>query len=176
MRNDLWQSVVKFDAFAQSFRFRLPEGKEKFQSCKGCCLTLLLLTVLVFYGVMQSIKLVTFDETDVMVSQRDAYFDTNEVYSDNLMYAFGITAYDSNREPIEDPSIGQLKPYYKNWGIKESNGVDFEELPTRNCTEAEFHINGKSKSDSFFFKPHSNNAGDLSFYYKHLKCLDVDAV
>lgn len=176
MRNDLWQSVVKFDAFAQSFRFRLPEGKEKFQSCKGCCLTLLLLTVLVFYGVMQSIKLVTFDETDVMVSQRDAYFDTNEVFSEGLMYAFGIAAYDSNREPIEDPTIGRLKPYYKNWGIKESNDVDFEELPTRNCTEDEFHINGKSKPDSFFFRSHPNNVDDLEFYYKHLKCLDFDSV
>ena len=66
-----------------------------------------------------------------MVSQRDAYFDANEVYSEDLMYAFGITAYDSNREPIEDPSIGVLKPYYKSWGIHEGGGVHFEELPTR---------------------------------------------
>ena len=52
-----------------------------------------------------------------MVSQRDAYFDDNYVYSKDLMYAFGITAYDGNSEPIEDPSYGVLKPYYKSWGL-----------------------------------------------------------
>ena len=58
------------------------------------------------------------------------------------MYAFGVSAYDSNREPIEDPSIGILKPYYKTWGKHEANEVKFEELPTHNCTQAEFHLNG----------------------------------
>lgn len=96
----------------------------------------------IFYGSMQSIKLLTFDETDVMVSQRDAYFDSDNVHTRNLMFAFGITAYDSNPEPIEDPSIGVLKPYYKSWGLKSGiGGVDFEPLPTRECTMAELHVN-----------------------------------
>jgi hypothetical protein len=34
--------------------------------------------------VMQSIKLLTFDDTDVMVSSRDAYFTSDEEYSENL--------------------------------------------------------------------------------------------
>ena len=77
-----------------------------------------------------------------MVSQKDAHFGPDYVFSEGLNYAFGITAYDSNREPIEDPSVGVLKAFYKSWGIKEGGGVDFEELPTRNCTDAELHING----------------------------------
>ena len=93
------------------------------------------------------------------------------------MYAFGITAYDSNPEPIEDPTIGVLKPYYKSWGIKETlNGVDFEPLPTRNCTQAELHINNQSDPNSLFYIPHPNSARDLSFYNKKLKCLDMDSV
>ena len=112
-----------------------------------------------------------------MVSSMDAHFDSDYVYSDGLMYAFGITAYDSNPEPIEDPSIGVLKPYYKSWGIKETlSGVDFEALPTRNCTQAELHINGESDPNSAFFVPHKNSARDLSFYYKKLKCLDMDTL
>lgn len=59
-------------------------------------MTIVLLICLGFYGSMQSIKLFTFDETDVMVSQRDAYFDSDETFSEGLMYAFGITGYDSN--------------------------------------------------------------------------------
>ena len=45
---------------------------------------------------MQSVKLFMYDETDVMVSKRDSYFAASKTYSDNLSYAFGITAYDSN--------------------------------------------------------------------------------
>lgn len=82
----------------------------------GFCLTIALVAILAFYGVMQSIKLVEFDETDVMVSSRDAYFDSEFAYSENLWYAFGISAYDSEQDSIEDPSIGVLKAFSKTWG------------------------------------------------------------
>ena len=84
---------------------------------------------------MQSIKLFTFDETDIMVSQREAYFDADFQYSNGLAFAFGLTVYDDETESIEDPTIGTLKPYYKSWGLKENKqGVDFEPLPMRECT------------------------------------------
>ena len=74
----------------------LPDGKESMTTGKGCCLTFFLLISLIFYGSMQSVKLFMYDETDVMVSKRDSYFEADKTYSDNLSYAFGITAYDSN--------------------------------------------------------------------------------
>ena len=75
-----------------------------------------------FYGILQSVKLFTFDETDIMVSSVDSYFDSDFVYADGLMIAFGLTVYDSNPEPIEDPSYGLLKAYYKSWGLQ--NALD----------------------------------------------------
>ena len=39
------------------------------------------------------------------------------MFSESLWYAFGVSAYDSDREPIEDPSYGVLKPAYKTWGL-----------------------------------------------------------
>ena len=94
-----------------------------------------------------------------------------------MWYAFGITAYDSNQEVIEDPSIGVLQPYYKSWGIKEGVGsVDFEPLPTRKCTEAELHVNDQSDPNSKFFKAHELSQGDQAFYYKKLKCLNMDHI
>ena len=92
------------------------------------------------------------------------------------MYSFGITAYDGNRESIEDPSYGVVKPYYKTWGIKGDSGTHFEELPTRECSEAEFHINGRTDSKSSFFKPASNQESDIAFYYKKLRCLEQESV
>ena len=125
---------------------------------------------------MQSVKLLTFDETDVMLSSIDSHYDANFEYSENLNYAFGVTAYDSNPESIDDPTIGLIKPYYKSWGIIPGGGVHFEPLPTRPCTNAELHIKNETDPDSKFFKPHANSVGDMTFYSKKLKCLDVESI
>ena len=114
---------------------------------------------------MQSIKLATFDDTDVMLSSKKAHFDPDYVFSKNLMFSFAITAYDGNPDPIEDASIGVIKPYYKKWGLDETvSEVQFEELPTRPCTKAEFHLNSETDPNSKFFKPHPNSERDLNFF------------
>ena len=126
---------------------------------------------------MQTIKLFAFDETDIMVSSVDSFFDTDYVFDNGLMFAFAITVYDNNPYPIEDPSYGVVTPFYKTWGIDENvAGVKFERVPTLNCTDAELHVNDKSDPNSYFFKPHKNSIRDLSFYYRKLKCLDTDTV
>ena len=88
-----------------------------------------------------ALKLLEFEDTDLMYSARDSFFDSDYVFTKDLWYAFGVTAYDSNQESIEDPSIGILQPYYKSWGLIGDGGVHFEKLPTRNCTQAELHVN-----------------------------------
>ena len=40
-------------------------------------MTLILIIATAFYGAMQSISLFTFDETDIKVSQREAYYDAD---------------------------------------------------------------------------------------------------
>ena len=95
----------------------LPKGKFKLGSLGGCFCTLTMVFICIFYGSLQAVKLFTFDETDIMVSSVDAYFDSDYVYSGNLMFAFGITDYDSNPDPIEDASYGMMKAYTKSWGF-----------------------------------------------------------
>ena len=110
------EKALEYDSFAAPFMFKLPEGKQRLGSLGGCICTVILALSCLFYGVLQSVKLFTFDETDIMVSSVDAFFDSDYVYSGPLAFAFGITAYDSDPEPIEDPSYGLLKAYYKSWG------------------------------------------------------------
>lgn len=130
---------------------------------------------LLFYGTVRFIKLETFDDTDIMESSADAFYDADFVFDEDLMFAYGITAYDSNQANIEDPSIGQLKPYYKTWGIiPDKSGVDFEELPRRNCTEAELHIEGQSDPNSAFYKPHHGSISDLTYYKRKMSCIDSE--
>lgn len=80
---------------------------------------MILTIALLMYGGMKSIELATYDETDIMVSQREAFFSTDKTFSDGLWYSFGLSEYNSDREPIEDPSYGVLTPYYKTWGLGE---------------------------------------------------------
>lgn len=59
------------------------------------------------------------------------------------MLAFGLSAYDDNREPIEDPSIGVVNSYYKSWST-EYAGVRWTPITTRDCTKAELHIRNET--------------------------------
>ena len=45
-----------------------------------------------------------------------------------------MTSYDSNRNPIEDKTYGQIKAYYKTWGLTDLKGVSFEEIEDDYCT------------------------------------------
>ena len=90
------EKARKADIYAPSFGFWLPGGQRGYHSYGGLLMTILLLAFLSFYGIMQAVKLFEYDETDVMMSSRDAFFTSDFVYSKGLMYAFGITAYDSD--------------------------------------------------------------------------------
>ena len=163
--------------FGRGYHFKLPKGKDEQTTGLGCVLTVLVIFSSMFYGSMQSIKLFTFDETDVMISSRATYFDDTFVFENNLMFSFGLTAYDSNPDIIEDPSIGVVKPYYKSWGLDNTvSGVKWEELPLRKCTLAEFHLRNETDPNSTFFKPHPNSERDLDFYFNKMKCIDKKAL
>ena len=66
-------------------------------------------------------RLIVFGESIVTMSVRDAHYTTNDtISSDNgLQFAFGLTAYDGNREIIEDPRYGTVNAKYVEWGLEE---------------------------------------------------------
>ena len=123
-------------------QFKLPQGKDQFTTGLGLGFTTFIALAVAFYMAIQLIKMTTFEDTDVMLSARDSFYTYEHVQSEGLQIAFGITAYDSNAESIDDPSMGLLKPYYKTWGLHEGGGVFFETLKYRNCTEGELHVKG----------------------------------
>ena len=118
-----------------------------------------------------------------MVSVRDSYYDTDHEFKTDhgFMVAAGITVYNWDREPIEDPTIGVFKAYYRSWGISTDGSTRFEELPTRTCTRAELGLpedneNEPDPNSDFskppkFFEAHPSSARDVNFYYKKLKCI-----
>ena len=81
---------------------------------------------------MQFIKLIEFGDNTIMVSERDNFFDSDFAFTtdDGLMLAFGLTDYDDNYEMIDEPDYGELKAYYKTWGLEGDGFVEFKEIPT----------------------------------------------
>ena len=178
------QATLSYDLFAEEFRFHLPDGRSKKPTVSGCMLTSCLFTLLVFYGLMQAMQLFQYDETDIMMSSRDSFFTADHVVNEGLMFAFGMTGFDDITESIEDPTIGQLKPYYKSWGILDEEAVDsdFEPLRYHTCTREELRLEDdpttelppSGTSTQFYPIKKEGTQVDLDYYYKKLKCLDQD--
>ena len=89
----LQKSVLQMDTFAEALQFRLENGEKRYQSYKGVLFTLILFSVILLYASMQTMKLASFDETDVMASSKDSHFDSSFAFDDGLQVAFGISDY-----------------------------------------------------------------------------------
>ena len=122
-------------------------------------------------------RLVSFGETVVTMSVRDSYFSPEDVFPndvDDLIFdgfdlAFGITAYDSNYENIEDPTIGQVRARYVRWGFGESER--YMNLNSHRCTEEELGIDNRDANPRFY-PIHENSYNDTKPRTEKLNCLD----
>lgn len=96
------------------------------------------------------------------------------------MLAFGLTGFDEEYGSIEDSDYGEVKAYYKTWGMVDAPGVEFVEIPTSQCTLAQLGVNqdGSQKEkeerqkDAIFYPTHRNSVNDLKNYHKKFKCAD----
>ena len=71
--------VFEQDSFKENFEFKLPRGRDSHGSWQGCLFTVLLFMSLSFYATVQWGKMLEFDDTDVMVSARDSFYDASHV-------------------------------------------------------------------------------------------------
>ena len=99
-----------------------------------------------YYGLIRFLQLFGYEDTDVMLNIQENYFSYNYTFDsdDGLNFAFGITEYDGNPEPIDDPTYGKLSARYETWG--EGNWGSFADIPLRNCSAEELGL-VKGKED-----------------------------
>ena len=67
--------------------------------------------ILIFYALLQYQRLIFYGEPQIMRNVLLSHYSTDDEFTtedDGIMIAFGLTAYDSNREPIDDPTYGTL--------------------------------------------------------------------
>ena len=71
------------------------------------------------------------------MSMKDTFFSPEYLFSsdEGMQFAFALTAYDNNRDPIDDPSYGKVSAKIVSWGLGE--GQSFNEggyLSLHNCS------------------------------------------
>ena len=117
----LSDKVLNLDMFPSPFFFTLPNGQNSLPSKCGLFVTVILFITITFYGVTQLVTLSAYGNTTVMNNNIDSFYDEEYVFDldkkDNgFQIAFGITAYDSNIEKIDDPDYATLHARLKQWG------------------------------------------------------------
>ena len=96
---------------------------------------------------------------------------------DGFQIAAAVTSYDGNPNSIEDPEIGVVKFYLKQWGLDDSPGITFKEVKTRQCTYQDFNWGRffDGSSNTKFFPVNEVSVRDLKTFSSKMKCLDDES-
>ena len=141
----------------------------------GSLCSLLMFIVVLAYGYQKFDVWNTKKDIDIQYSTVDSYFTDDDVFDfkEGLNFAMAFTAYDTETEPILDPSIGRIVFNSYSWGGLDENG-DFapaliEEVKTHTCTKEELGLEGKSSA----FLPITKNAvPSVEIHQKKFLCID----
>ena len=87
--------------------------------------------------------------------------DIDDRLFDNFNITFGLTAFDGDEEPIDDPKYGRIFARYQYWGFEGfENGVKFQEIETHRCTEEELGVD-KNHDNQHFFEIEEKNIKEI---------------
>ena len=84
-----------------------------------------------------------YQEYVINEAYREHFFETSVTFSqdDGFQVAAAVTNFDGDQRAIEDPEIGEVKFYLKQWGIDDdSPGISFKEVKTRPCEDKDFNL------------------------------------
>ena len=116
-RNVLKEKAFELDSFGQGFNFKLPNGKDRLNSCLGFTLTMMIFVCLSFYGCLKFLNLVTYADSAVIMSNSAHSITSADALTaeDGLMFAFAFTSYHDD-SPDLTADYGELKVSLRKWG------------------------------------------------------------
>ena len=103
--------------------FNLPDGKEKYRTLLGSILSVFTIILMGSYAYIKLVKLLRYQDYVINESYREHFYETSFTFSqaDGFQVAAAVTNFDGNPEEIEDPEIGEVKFYLKQWGIDDDS-------------------------------------------------------
>ena len=144
------------DLYPQPFRLLLPDGKDKYRTFAGTLLSIGSLLVIISYAVYHLIGLMSNGEYLVQLQDYENFYATSDAFGadDGFMVAAAVTNFDGSNVDITDPEIGEIKFYLKHWNIDvEKHTIDFKEIESKVCTEADLNDHEGTNSDVSSFYP-----------------------
>ena len=113
--------MIKFDHKGQSFNFKMPDGRDKYQTCLGGLCFIFTSSILLLYSLTTLVELVERQNYFIINTETEGdltrdYSNTTFGYDDGFAVAAavsgaGFTLGDGN----EDPEIGSVKFVIKYW-------------------------------------------------------------
>ncbi len=94
-------------------------------------------------------------------------------YSNGLNFAVAFTGYDSDYEPFDDPTIGEVVFNHYKWGLNPDGKTYVGRFPIKHhtCTREELGLDYDS-SKSRFLPIHPNFLSQIETYHKKFLCID----
>ena len=132
-------NLLDLDKFGEGFTFKLPNGKETTRTWAGVFCTMIIYALIVLYAGMKVFKVTNYGDSTIIQSISDSKFTADFKWTssedDGMQFAFGVTAYDSNQEPIDDPTYGRVVARYQTWGMGGEMGSGLSDpIPMKKCS------------------------------------------
>jgi len=143
----------------------------------GSLCSLALLVVVLVYSFVKGDVLLNSKDVNVLSTINDMYFTPDDQFTYDMGFniAAGFTAYDSNPEPILDPTIGEVIFNHFKWGGDDAEGFGSGRLriPSHNCSREELGID-EDRSNATFMPVYKSSAAEVDFYWKKFQCADKE--
>ena len=149
---------------------------------------MMIICVILNYGSSKLLKVIKYENTSIIESKADSFFDDDKIISsdDGIQFAFGIVPFGSKEGPIDDPDYGQVVAINISWYCDSNtcwlNTGDL--IPTKECTYEDLGIidgadgteNNPDRSATRFYPIHKTSMLYASIYRERLRCFDFEAI
>ena len=136
------ESFLSLDYFKQPLHLVLPDGRKQYNTCLGSLLSIITFFTLITYSFYRLLQSINLDDYTVLEQHYENYYNGTNFfgYVDEFIVAAGLSDYSGGKNKnITDPTMGQLRFIMKSYGHSDIKGIQFKQLETRPCTDADFN-------------------------------------
>ena len=147
----------------------LGKGKKSVDSYLGSFCTFCIIAVVLSYSFQKADIFLNKKDIDLLETMHDMAFDPDHVFAfkNGFALAVAFTAYDSNPNPILDPTYGEIVYNHFYWGPTDDGGYEVgrSRISTHPCTDEELGLKGDT-ANRVFMEPYPSSAAEVEFHRK----------
>ena len=93
-----------------------------------------------------------------------------------MHFAFGLSEYTDNQEPVDDPDYGRVIARHGSWALGEESYGVHDDIPLKRCSDEDLGIPDASgnRGDTKFFPIDEHSVDSVKFFKKKFWCVDFE--